>query len=421
MAVATAIGAEAITPDNGGGEAVPTWPADTPDDEDADGDQFMAGMLSIAVTPEGGTALEFRTEAMEDDEDTDEDESMTMPKTATKIRGLSGFTHGYSITDDGTHAIVFTDKQQGTPEVEEVTAATAKELTNFVLVADAGTVGKLGTKSGNRYTGVEFTPTGDTAPLTGTLTCGAEASCSVETDGDTITVTGYTFTGSREAREAVDAAEPAENLDYLAFGVWLTEDGDTGTDGAQPTFGAFADGGANSTTPEALHGKATYRGAATGVYTEGDSVDYFQGRATLTANFGDTPDEGDTDTTEGTVTGKIEQIMAGGVRMSDVINLNTDGDPANGNIETNGSFAGNARMGAAMVDGDVVTYTYNGMWGGQFYGPAEDDPATEDVTEAPANTAPGSVAGTFGVSGMTGEGAAAVTRSYVGAFGAHKD
>ena len=104
--------------------------------------------------------------------------------------------------------------------------------------------------------------------------------------------------------------------------------------------------------------------------------------------------------------------------MSDVINLNTDATPADGNITAAGAFAGNSRMGAPMVEGDVVTYTYTGTWRGNFYGaPAE--------TDAVNTTTPGSAAGTFGVTGTDNMGTMDdteddVTRSYVGAFGAHK-
>ena len=81
--------------------------------------------------------------------------------------------------------------------------------------------------------------------------------------------------------------------DYLVFGVWLDGDDSADNDGSgDPQIAAFAAGGRVFATPAALYGTAMYRGSATGVYTAGTSVDYFQGRASLTANFGDTPDEG---------------------------------------------------------------------------------------------------------------------------------
>ena len=75
----------------------------------------------------------------------------------------------------------------------------------------------------------------------------------------------------------------------------------------------------------------------------------------------------------------------------------------------------------------MTTYTHNGSWSGQFYNAAMDDADTADVDES-ETTAPGSVAGTFGVTYTddmgTTTGADAmdddITESFVGAFGAHR-
>ena len=77
-----------------------------------------------------------------------------------------------------------------------------------------------------------------------------------------------------------------------------------------------------------LIGKATYRGAATGVYTEGSKVDYFKASATLNADFGELGRGqcGLTSATLGSITGKINNIVAGGNSMSDVISLNIGAD-----------------------------------------------------------------------------------------------
>ena len=437
MAVHGAAGMpEATTPDadndssttdgSGDSTATATFPADTPDDEDtATVDEAMAGNLSIAVDPDGGGGdepLTFRTEAVEDDPDTDADESA--PKTATMLMyGLGDFGHGYQITDDGTHVIVFTDKMQGTPEVAAVAFVSERAISSDSVTGN--TVTDLGTKSGTGYTGVTYyegSVADDTDPATafmGTLTCPDGTECSAETDQDgDITVTGFTFTGSREERAAVTGALAAENDDYLAFGVWLQEDANGGTEGTPKAFGAFHGGGQaveSSTYSAALTGTAAYTGKAAGVYTAGSSVDYFEGNASLTANFGEEPETGP-DTSNGTIKGMIDGIMAGGVSMSDEIRLSGTA------ITDDGDFSGNARMGAGEIqDNDSVKYPYNGSWSGNFYGPATDDDATEDVTEGPANTAPAAAAGTFGVSGTMGEGDDAVTRSYVGAFGARND
>lgn len=391
-----------------------TWPADTPDNPDTDDNEFTAGVLRVNISGVGDniTSDTMGTDRNADDDTADAGEGPN----ARKIDGLPGFTHGFDISahpadsnePDGRHVIVFTDKQQGTPAVTAVEAVTAKTLTNAVV--SGNTVTDLGAMSGNGYTGVTFfegTDTSDSgAAFTGNLTCPSGTPCSTTVSGDTITVEGYVFTGSRPARKAVAAADAAENNSYLAFGVWLQEDSDTGTDGLQPAFGAFADGGASISgnfTP--VEGTATYNGAATGVYTNGAKVDYFQGDATLIANF----DE-ENDNRSGTIFGTIDNIVAGGMAMSDVIDLH----PGDIHVST-ASFVATTSMGPSTVTGTTVTYDYNGRWAGSFYNPAKDEAGENDLSKAP-----GSVAGTFGVTGTTGEGDDAVTRSYVGALGAHK-
>ncbi len=455
MAVATAIGNAAgapsgTTPEDADNNSATTgatvsdsgvtatWPADgfNPDgsvNNDAE-DNPIPGMLSITVTRTSGSNLVFRTEAAEEDDATTTDVDETVV-TATDIGGLGDFMHGYSISDRGTHAIVFTDKQQGTPAVAEVVAITAQTLVNN----SGGTVTDLGTRSGTGFTGVTYYASGVTVgddtdmalAFTGTLTCPASATtgCTATENADgTITIEGYTFTGSRAARAAVTAVSAAENNDYLAFGVWLQEDSDAGTEGNQPAFAAFFGGGSPTAAASfnvAITGTATYEGSATGVYTEGTKVDYFEGDATLTANFGTAPEDGSADTVTGTITGMIDNIVAGGVSMSDVIHLN-DGAGGN-NISAEGGFSGDARMGERTVEivdsVATVTYPYNGLWRGSFYNGNTDDTATADVDES--LVAPGSVAGSFGVTGTDDMGTADddtddVTRSYVGAFGAHK-
>ena len=176
-----------------------------------------------------------------------------------------------------------------------------------------------------------------------------------------------------------------------------------------------------------LTGTASYTGKATGVHTDGASVDYFEGDASLTADFGapgTATDPAADDDEIGTISGMINNIMAGGVATGDVISLRS------ANIaNTNSAFSGNARMGDGVDtnDDDILEYPYNGTWSGRFYGanPAvADDAATADVDESMPAGAPDAVAGTFGVTGTmdmgTEDTADDVTRSYVGAFGARR-
>ena len=280
-----------------------------------------------------------------------------------------------------------------------------------------GTIGNLASNSTYDHDGDP-----DTNNITVSFTCGSTATvpCRVEYTGTKVDKIHGTVLVAGTAQEIVPAAAQTDDADYLAFGVWLQEDVNTGAAGDQPGFGAFAGGGQvlddAAEFSNELVGTATYNGAAAGVYTQGNVIEYFQGNATLTADF-DKLDAGEvTDDEPGSISGTIDNIVAGGVSMSDVITLQKADIVLDvGNSGRNVDFAGRATMGTATVVGTEATYDYNGSWSGNFYRPAVDDTDTT-LVEGPANTAPGAVAGTFGVSGTKDE----VTTSYVGAFGARR-
>ncbi len=418
MAVAAAIGAAAGTPadaDNdstttggsGGATATASWEPDTQADPPV---EFAAGAFEIIVTPSTGVALTFRTTAVEADPGNN---ISAMPQTATRIDGVSGFMHGYSISDGSNHAIVFTDIEQTVAAKDAVTidlTISNKPVSKSeVVLADGAT----------DLTGAAYDHDGDedTNPVPAEFVCGSTTptDCQFEIeDGELTRLVKYVVNVTEDDFELTAATGPVPDSDYLAFGVWLN-------DGDSPGVAAFADGGepiASFADYVTLTGTATYNGKATGVYTAGSSVDYFEGDASLTANFGapgTADDENAADDEVGTIQGSITSIYAGGVATGDTISLRE------ADITDAGDFSGNARMGAGVIrDDDTVAYPYNGTWSGRFYGPATDDAATEDVVEGPANTAPAAVAGTFGVTGTVGEGDDAVTRSYVGAFGARR-
>ncbi len=411
-----------------------TWPGDTVDNPATDPDEFAEGMRTMTVNVAGATEIVAELRAsraatdLNNDGDTTDDGEAQIIQTARKIADLGRF-QGYEFwenDDDATtntdraRAILFTNKQKGMDSVLAVTAATARSAT-AVVITTASELAKV-TSTGTTITGVEWTPSGDTAPLTGTLTCPANTACDITlgADGAVSEISGYTFTGSRAAVEAVTAAVATENNNYLAFGLWLEESDDGTTD----TFGAFAVGGTDYAVnvQNAVTGTATYTGRAAGAHHKtGEGVNWFHGDASLTANFGaiDTDAERGTtppaDTSPGTISGEISNIQVnGGEMMSDSIVLRqaqlTDGTA---------TFNGNARMGAGEIQADdTVEYPYNGTWSGSFYGATADDDGTADVNESV--TAPLAAAGTFGVTMTEGTGDDAVTESFVGAFGAHK-
>ena len=275
-----------------------------------------------------------------------------------------------------------------------------------------------------------------TIDISGTFDCVDPTTCSVQRTGtgnngehvadqtEVVAISGYKFTGTGTRAEVPSALDDT----WLSFGVWLTE---TVVDNATNTyaFGAFADGGAAigdtdepaNTTLTAVTGDATYQGKAAGVHATATAVEFFHGDATLNAKFGD----GTTD--NGTITGMIHNIMAGGESVRDNIELlvsdpgAADPSPNIDPTATGFHFTGQARMtdtGEDDSSGEDI-YRYTGGWSGSFYNHMADDPDTTPLDEA--TRAPGSVAGTFGV-GRGDDTSTTMfdeTESYVGAFGAH--
>ena len=406
----------------GGNQAAGTtatliFPGNTVDDPGTDADEFVEGMLGITVNVAGGATIlaELRESRgatdLNGDGDTDDPGEAAYTQTAREIADLGRF-QGYELwEDDGddtatsvgdrARAIVFTNKQKGGDSVLTQTAATARSIVD--LEFDNTNVGELSTvtSTGTTITGVTWTPNGE-APLMGTLSCTTGCSITLGADGAVTDIQGYSFTGSREAREAVTAAAATEDNDYLAFGLWLEESDDGNTD----TFGAFAVGGTDYAVnvQDAVTGTATYSGNAAGAHHKtGEGVNWFHGNASLTANFG-------TAAVPGTISGAISDIRVnGGPAMSDSIYL---GQAAlTGGTAT---FNGAAFMGEATAPG-ASTHEFDGTWSGSFFGGTENDadtPVDESVT------APLATAGTFGVTMSEGTGDDMVVESFVGAFGA---
>ena len=391
------------------------WPVDTPDDPATKAaDESKPGKLSVKII---GLVADFMsdTEGTDANKDGDTLDDGDTPPNAKKIAGLGVFQNGFDIWADDRRVIVFTDKVQGKPAVKAVTSVTEMSVTR-IDAAIEGKVTDLGTRSGNTYTGVKFVKNenggagDDTAPLTGTLICPAGEACTAtENDnGGDVKVLGYQFTGSRLARKAVAEVDPTESDDYLLFGIWL----DAGDAGEQK-FGAFADGGQTVNVQNLVTGTATYSGKAAGAHHKtGEGVNWFDGDASLTAEFGDKPASG-ADHVAGTIKGEINNIRVnGGTARSDSIKLIEAGL-----THDSAAFNGAAVMGAQKAPGSA-SHEYNGKWSGSFYGSTADDSKTTDVDES--LVAPKAVAGTFGVTKTAGTGDSAVTESFVGAFGAHK-
>ncbi len=298
---------------------------------------------------------------------------------------------------DRTYTIVFTDKEQAAGPI----AASTVTFLNRVPVATrlsaftADGAGTMYDHDGDRRTPV----------IAVTVSCPTGATCDAveDDDGNVTSITGYRIS-TATAGVNVAAVPEAEDDTYLAFGFWLRNDPD-GT--PQRTFGAFANAGAAvAPTAAPITGTAAYNGKAAGVHNTPSATNFFHADATLDANFGNA-------TALGTITGRIHTIVSGGERVSDTIYLDRLPTDTN-NIEADGTFDGRARMGAGVLHPQtgVVSYPYEGVWGGSFYNAA---PAV------PANQAPMSAAGTFGVTRADDASTPAnETESFVGAFGAHR-
>ena len=372
----------------GGATATAAWVEDTP----ADGDvAAVPGLLTI--TFESGVT-DGTAEIVSDTVGDAEPEPAVKPN--AKQTNVGGdFPHMFDISSGRARVLVFTDREQDTPAVEGVTKVTLVGVT--VVAANVESLG-VPRDGGTTVPGTfDHDNTDDTPAIEGTFSCDEGCVLSYEGSGDKddlvdLEITGYTFSGGREAVKAV--AADSKN-DYLLFGVWLDE-----TEAGADTFGAIATGGQPFTANnvQALEGKATYRGSAVGAHHKtGSGVSSFDGDANLTADFGDAD-------TAGTIGGTIDNISVdGGDPMEDSIHLvKTD-------LTTGDStFNGNAVMGQQVGPG-LATHTFNGTWSGGFFSDGE------KMTDHP-----GSVAGTFGVFNTQGMDDDFVSESYVGAFGAHR-
>ena len=309
-------------------------------------------------------------------------------------------------TPGQTYVLAFTDitAPSSNQNYDTTNAVAATDIAGGVITGDIP-------GDGSTFAGTYNADDDDNAPpVSGRFFCAADASCaiSVDEDGEVTGITGYVF------QALAAGATPASDDDYMAWGVWLTvPDATTATDLA--AAGAFASGNDVFQVRAELTGTATYNGDASGMYSAGGMVEYFDADVSLTANFGgavgadSTPDTGTVGDNDGlllgAVTGTVSNIRAGGMDVDGMLTLKRapiNTTAANG--DSTGGFDGAAEgtLGGAVLKGN---------WGGQFYGPND---ATADSMAARTEY-PTTAAGTFGA---TGGGHSPV--SILGAFGAWK-
>ena len=173
MAVNTAIVTAATAQNNGGGEtANEMWPYENAATEDVDGD----GLLSISVTPEGGSPVALtRDDATTDD--VDETNFGDGP-------GLGDFAEMYLTDDNGTRIILFTDIERAKAATEgssdsvdnvAVSSYTRVDITG-AIVAAAGDVPR------NFPGEYDHDGNADTPAYDGTFSCVTET-CNVSLSG----------------------------------------------------------------------------------------------------------------------------------------------------------------------------------------------------------------------------------------------
>ncbi len=287
-----------------------------------------------------------------------------------------------------TYANVYTDIQP----TKTVTQYATPSGTATALPTDAGvTAGVTGDipGDGSDFEGTYNSNIADNAPpVSGLFDCPTAGVCSISVndDGELVAIQGYEFLPATGTMTMADG-------DYLAWGVWLRVP--TATEAANvAATGAFASGIDVFTVNARLKDSATYNGVATGLYSAGGMVEYFDADVSLTANFGGTVGaDSDDDTSDsegddllGAVTGTVSGIKAGGIDVEGMLTLKKaniiDGDDS-------GTHAGGF---SSTVSGTLAGRTMVGNWGGQFYGPSS-------ATGTAAQTQyPTTAAGTFGAS-----------------------
>lgn len=190
------------------------------------------------------------------------------------------------------------------------------------------------------------------------------------------------------------------NSDWLATGLWAWTPGADAAAGHR--FGVFAAGGepAGANILRSVNGTSTYSGNAAGVwsrvhFTGVRQTALFEARATLTADFDATPENG-----YGHLSGQVsgfrsdEATFAGNptLTLEQAVIRHTAGQSGEASGATSMTFDSNA---------------YSGAWRAEFFG---------NAPPADAGGRPTSVAGTFGAT----VGSGARSQTIVGAFAARR-
>ena len=372
--------------------------------------------FTVTVTPTGGSAIsQLRGEA---------------PSSFTTRGGWAGAEllsgSGAAGASRG-YALVFTDINPAAQSYF-TTAAASTNYRDATQLADTtagatqsvnrAVIGGEIPGDGSSFAGTyNQNPTDNAPPVSGRFFCGTGTACSISVDASGVLrgITGYVF------QPAQAGTVMRGDSDYMTWGVWLSVPNDvqapaTGGLTNPATAAVFASGRDPFQVPADLTGTATYNGVATGLYSAGGMVEYFDADASLTADFGgrtanDSNPRDDTANDTfllGAVTGSISNIKAGGMDVEGSISLGRapliagDGTPAAGSA---------ASVFTGSTEGSLGGRSLSGSWIGKFYGPQRAQ-GVAVRTEFPTTAA-----GTFGAATPSRTGPA---MSILGSFGTWK-
>ena len=383
-----------------------------------------AGGVSIVVNPDGDGDSDFEAHDMD----------------APTISGWPHQTQSMRADDDDSTEIVAIYTDVGLPGPKSLLLDEMAGQNSFFTITDGDTAATDFVKNASTA-GLPSAPdTGSTTVLLGESTTpigGGAARLQfsgtwrgvpgtfVSTDTDQIIVTARLDEDDEEALTAnfdggtwtfqpdnVKAMVAVPDEDYIWFGWWKDEPDEKTGDPASFAYGfrtaaggsdGFTDGG---TTIQAIEGKATYVGAATGKFAmETGSrlaptydADAFTATARLTADFGGDPDDDAVDNVDdGTIKGSITDFQRGdGSALAGwKVTLNE--------IELDAGGADFASTSQTADDNAVAEIggikSGMGGWSGSFFGNGRDDGQPDGVVgrfDATFTGANAHIAGSYG-------------------------
>ena len=332
------------------------------------------------------------------------------------IEGWDPIVYERTTASDSTDTfVIYSNKGEPTPTAFHMVhpldsdGALVLDNSNLGLVSGVAEFPSAVNQAGVPFMdGAEFTGMFDGAP--GTYTCVSMCELSTNLDADLVAVVGdWQF-----APDDDEFLVPVDDSDFVHFGYWQNETevaGDS-TYMVAPSAGGTVESAIG--TVQMLEGRATYTGAATGLYVtrtyslDGEVVSrtggQFTADAMLTATFGG---GGVPALSHYSIVGSIKDFVDRGGRATDSIDSSWSvelkaarfGSQRSGDLTgTNGNVFGNATEG----DQDMM-----GGWSGRFFG------TIDDTTSGNQSTLPSAVAGTFDAQFTNGV--------VIGSFGAEKD